>query len=106
MKFLDSKQKKENVLKKLRRGFLISSSLIVLAVIFSYVLNLLMIGGIFFVFGFAFFQVFMAIFWILNLVVMWKWKRRVYFFFAIILPFLSLIFYIYELYPFLKGEEE
>jgi hypothetical protein len=106
MKLLNTPEKRTKFLKKLKIGFLIPSLCVVLAVIFSYVLDLLMIGGILFLIGFAFLELFMAFFWILNLIMMWKWKRRVYFFCAIIIPFLSLFFYFYNLYPFLKGENQ
>ena len=106
MKILNTPERRAKFLKNLRRGFLISSSCIVLAIIFSYVLDLLMIGGILFLLGFTMLEFYMIFFWILNLIMMWKWKRRVYFFFAIVFPFLSLIFYFYELYPFLGGEQD
>lgn len=103
MKFINTPEKRKKLLKKLKIGLLIPSACILLAIIFSYVFVFLMIGGILFLLGFVLFQIFILIFWILNLIVMWKWKKRLSFFLSIILPFLSVIFYFSELYPFLKG---
>lgn len=106
MKFISTKEKRESLLKKLKIGFLIPSSCLILAIIVSYLFNWLLFGGILFLIAFACLELFMAFFWILNLIMMWKFKKRVLFFFAIVFPFISLIFYIYDFYPFLKGKKD
>jgi len=107
MKFLNTPNKRKRFLKKLKIGFF--TPLFILLISWGLMLieieALAFTGGLAFIIGYILMEIFLAIFWILNLIMMWKWKKRGFFFLSIILPFVSLIFYWTEFLPFLKEEK-
>jgi len=105
---LKTQKQRKNYLKKLKIGFWVPLLILGFSFImfFPKIENLNFMREIIFMVGYFLLEIFLITFWIINLIVMWEWKRKTYFWFSLFIPVVSYFFYFTEFFPFLKTVEE
>jgi len=101
---LETQVQKENWLYPRKWFFLISLIFVVLGVISMFIPELRSFGEIIGGLGIFSLGIFLIYFWIINLIVMWRSKRYVYFWFSVFVRFIWVVFFFTNFYPYLKGK--
>jgi hypothetical protein len=102
---LDTKEKKEKYTRNRKRILALGTILLILGFILSIFQSLESFAWIIFLVGFYIIMFFYYIFWIENLVVMFRVGRIGYGFASIFIPIVFVFFFFIHFLPFLEGDK-
>jgi len=101
---LKTQKQKDEWLYPRKAIFLVSLIFFILGLILLFSPRSDIAGAMLFGIGWISLAIFLVYFWIINLIVMWRAKRYVFFWFSVFIRIVWIIFFFSEFYPFLKGK--